>query len=721
MLHDSSMLVIHLFLVYLCHFSWCLYDRTNIIAGIKIAANDDILVSASNAFSNFAVAIHPFRNVTLNGSIHCNIRYGTIDQFVHSVAVIGNEKNSSTLGIVKFVFTAEKMSTMTPYVCIVSISKSTCKSTLECNDVYTHGFPQEYFLIGIDRSEKYAYGFTSSFVFKLNIQNNEIVLNRTTNDTWPSLHFIPRALDIADSWAMVAGYGYENSIEKDYHDLGCLIDLSELIKLSCILLNTETTYIVPSDVVTFNELYEMSVSIRNQTILVGIHRFESVVVLQKHNMSLSIVNTHTVHFSHSSSFGRGVAWIDNRTFAVLTHTTTLQTCGSRSMIFIYNGELVTSTSALHTFPNNQQILGSRLSNPHFVRMTITPKGNMVVLTDHADILMIPTAPIGYTSVWIDTSALIYRFRYVPMPCIGGTYKNHSGIGPCRICPPRTQNPGISVKQESICVPCSNSFCPLGASADIDSSIAPSYSQAVDYPETDDTTDIEDILLQNVFYIGSEFHCMIISPLLWTLIVGILCSVIGLAMCLLKRDRYHEWRSYRNRAKVIFKHTDIIGEGELWIGGLATFAVVVLVAFSYWFSAAFIQRYPIERISESVLFACNPSLMNAKFSSSLQLLALPKSIDSQAIFNLLNQQKFQLTLELVNTGFMCRNIKAQENFVDSNFIHLSIECTRPTSNATTSVSFQLPTHSSNVQINMSGPHWIGGFRLCIRGDGVVDGS
>jgi hypothetical protein len=539
---------------------------------------------------------------------------------------------------------------------------------------------------------------------------------------WPSLDFIPRALDIVDSWAIIAGYGYSNIINKDYSDLGCLINLADLTQLSCVVINNETTYIVPSDIISFNDLYEMSVAICDQKILIGIHRLESVIVLVKTGISLTVTNTHTVFFSDSSSFGRGVAWVDNTTFAVLTYNS-LQTSGSKSIIFVYNENSVNSTSPLYTFPNNQQIMGIRLLNPFFARLIITAKGNMVILTTRADILIIPIAPIGYTSTWIGTSALIYVFQYVPLPCIGGTHKNISGIGPCQICPPRTRNPGTLYSGANVCIPCSDdlptSFCPRASLIDIDSSIVPSYSQAIDYPETSDTTDIEDILSQNVFQIGSELRCMIISPLFWTSVVGVLCLVIGLVMILLKRYQCITCMPYRNKVKRIFKHTDIIGEGELWFGGLATLAIIVLVAFSYWFSASFIQRYPIEQISESAIFACNPSLINTKFSTGLQLLALPKSADSQPIFTLLDQQKFQLTIELINTGFMCNNITAQENFIDLNYVRLSIECTRSISNAITSVTFPLPSHYSIVQINMTGPHWIGGIRLCIRGNGLID--
>ena len=84
---------------------------------------------------------------------------------------------------------------------------------------------------------------------------------------------------------------------------------------------------------------------------------------------------------------------------------------SKSQIFIYDENSVTLTSPLFTFPNNQQILGGRLSDPSFARFSITIGGNMAILTDNADILIIPVASAGYASIWIDTTERVFVFYY----------------------------------------------------------------------------------------------------------------------------------------------------------------------------------------------------------------------------------------------------------------------------------------------------------------------
>ena len=115
-----------------------------------MSVNDDMFVSASNAFSNFAVIMHPFRNKSAGGPIRCNMRFNTTDRYVHSVSVAGIAKNSTDSEQFIFVFAAERMSTMTPYVCILLLQNQHVSIKSVCTDMSTAGSHQEYFLIGVD-------------------------------------------------------------------------------------------------------------------------------------------------------------------------------------------------------------------------------------------------------------------------------------------------------------------------------------------------------------------------------------------------------------------------------------------------------------------------------------------------------------------------------------------------------------------------------------------
>jgi len=652
------------------------------------------------------------------------MRYNTTDRFVHSVAVAGIAKNSTDGEHFIFVFAAENMLTKTPYVCIASIVNSTCNSTTQCTNMTKGDSHEEYFLIGIDLNGTFAYGFTSSFIFKLDIYENKIILNLTTDAAWPSSGFIPHAMDVADTWAVVAGYGYPDETKKDYAPIACYINLSILINTSCVSLTSQTTYLMPSNIISYNILYELSVAIHGQKVLVGVHRLSSLVVLQNLGSSLNVTRTHKLIYHDASSFGRVVDWADDTTIAVLVQSS-YETSWSQSKIFFYDENSVNLTTPIFTFPNNQQILGDRLLQPSFARFGITINGNMAILTTNADILIIPIAAAGYVSGWVDTEALVFVFYFKPKLCIGGTYKNRSSLGPCQICPPHTRNPGTSSNAILQCIPCSyttsTSFCPLASLADIDLSTKPSYTQALPYPETGDTTDIEDLLIKNVFQITTDENCLLISPLLWTLVVSGLCFLILIFMIVIKLCGCQQCLNCRKRAKNIFKHTDIIGEGEMWVGGLASLAIIVLVSFSYWFSVSFIRRYPIEEVFEPATFSCDKRLINARFSTGLEVLDIPKSNDSQLIFDLLDEQTFNLTVELINTGFTCNSITTQENLVGTKYVPLTPHCLESTSHAITNVTFLVPRHQTTLQINMTGPYWIGAFRLCIRGKGQVSKS
>jgi hypothetical protein len=697
------MFIIILFLVLTCfRVSWCQYDLNDVISGTKMSVNDDMLVSVSNAFSNFAVIMYPFRNYSAGGRIRCNSRFNSNDLYVYSVAVAGIAKNSTDSEYFTFVVAAESMTTMIPYVCIRTVAKSTCLYKSVCTVMSTVGSHQEYYLINVDTNGTYAYGFTSSFVFKLDIYTNTIVLNLTTDSVWPSLYFIPHAMDTKDTWAVVAGYGYLDEDKRNYAALGCFIDLTILINASCVLLTSEQTFIVPSNVVFYNELFELSVAIRGEEVLVGVHRVASVVMLKKKESFLTVTNVHTLSYGDNFLFGRVVGWADDTTIAVLVQTPDIISW-SYPQVFFYNESSVTLTSPLFTFPNNQQILGDRLLDPFIARFGLTIRGNMGILMENGDIIIVPVAPAGYASIWINTVERVYVFYYEPQLCIGGTYKNHSSLGLCEICPPRSRNPGTLVERIIECIPCSNnslnSFCPLASLADIDLSTIPSYSQAVAYPESPDTTDIEDLLIKNIFSIGSSSRCLIISPVLWTIMVGGLCIFIYALMTIIKLFAWNKCIKFRTHTKYILKHTDIIGEGERLTGGLATLAIIVLVSFSYWFSSSFIRRYPIEQVFEPATFACDPSLLNARFSTGLVLLSIPKSNDAQPIFDLLDKQIYNLTVELINTGFPCSSIITQQNLIGTKYVPIEKNCIESISNATTSVTFILSRHETILQINL----------------------
>lgn len=700
------------------------YDVVSVIPGSRMSVNDDMFVSASNAFSNFAVIMYPFRQEVEGGPMRCNVRYNDTDRFVHGISVAGLSKNYNETNIFRFVFAAEKMSEKRPYICVVTILNFTCAFRQWCEFVRPADNRQEYFLIGVDSTGRFAYAFTSSFVIRVDVYMNQIIQSLSIEDLWPQQGFIPHSLDMANNWAVVAGYGYNDVVKKNYAAVACFVDLNNLSNSNCTILVAETTYLIPNDVIYYNELYELSVAIRNDKVLVGLHRLETVVILRRVNRSLSVTQTSRLSYPEALQFGRVIDWADDSTVAILVLNPT-QTPWSKSQIFFFQESVINATMPLFVFPNNQQIVGSRLLRPTFARFAITADRNLAILTNSGDILIIPTSSIGYSSRWTEVMGRSFTFYYKPQLCIGGTYKNQTNLGPCQICPPGTRNPGTSNETVFQCTLCSTSssnvMCPLAALAEVDRETIKSYSQATAYPESPDITDIEDILMKNMFQISGERRCLLISPLLWTLVVSGFCLLILFSMFIIKAFNCQKYDKYRKHLKAIFRHTDIIGEGEMWAGGLATLAIVVLVSFSYWFSASFLRRYPIEDITSPALFACDQNLTNAQFSSGLDLLDLPKSDEMRPIFDLLDRQEFYLAFEFINTGFSCDAVTTQENLLATKYVPLPTTCERSELIATTSVTVRLPRHITTVQVNLTGPFWIGAIRLCIRGDGSTNAS
>jgi hypothetical protein len=208
----------------------------------------------------------------------------------------------------------------------------------------------------------------------------------------------------------------------------------------------------------------------------------------------------------------------------------------------------------------------------------------------------------------------------------------------------------------------------------------------------------------------------VSPFFWALIamlVGIIiaCVMIILQYCVTS-SRGKETRKYIIR---FFKQADIVFDGEFWMGGIATFPIVILAIFAYTFSGAYYQRYPIEQVNSEASFACDPTLTNAQFSSGLMSLAIAPNDDAVPMFNLLDDaQPFTLHVDLVNTFFTCDDLTLAQTKGASLTLDISL-CNDSTGSV--SVSVLLPSHNVNLQLSLSGSENIGGFRLGLTGPGV----
>jgi hypothetical protein len=273
------------------------------------------------------------------------------------------------------------------------------------------------------------------------------------------------------------------------------------------------------------------------------------------------------------------------------------------------------------FPNSQQPVPSTI-NSNLIRIVSTPESLAVLDIDGGAILILAEQPGTYASTDTSNSPIAAAMPVVSYPttCISGTYKSDSGVQPCTLCPSGTRNQGStsstsnqgsasstsnqgstsstsnpgstsstsnqsgiggpsnqggisgSSNQGGIsgssnqgdtgatsCISCSStSFCPLGAVYELNSSVLTSVSQAVAYPRSPDLTVFEDLLINNMFSLGTTPHCIIVSPIFWTLIllIPIFFILIGMASLnwCVQQPKRDQWR---NIIKNIFERTDLV--------------------------------------------------------------------------------------------------------------------------------------------------------------------
>ena len=147
---------------------------------------------------------------------------------------------------------------------------------------------------------------------------------------------------------------------------------------------------------------------------------------------------------------------------------------------------------------------------------------------------------------------------------------------------------------------------------------------------------------------------------------------------------------------------------MWIGGLISFAIVVLLIFAYTFSAAFYQSYPTEN-SGPLASTCTDIIRNVKYESGLQSLSISASKEEEPIFNLLDKQQFTLRLDLLNTIASCKSLSV-EQVLGSSTVQLISTCTD--SNEILSVTVSLPYQKMILKWILNDIALIGGVRVTL---------
>jgi hypothetical protein len=156
---------------------------------------------------------------------------------------------------------------------------------------------------------------------------------------------------------------------------------------------------------------------------------------------------------------------------------------------------------------------------------------------------------------------------------------------------------------------------------------------------------------------------------------------------------------------------------MWIGGLISAAIIVLVVSAYYFSNAYLHQYPIEHVTGNSSFACDVTLRNAKFSTTTQKRWDPgrSTKQSQSMFDLLNSQPFTLNIDLVQTAFTCKDSFYVQRLIGNRVTLVPINKCKASYNETIlSLNIVLPVQEISVQLILPGLKTIGAIRIGLSG-------
>lgn len=703
-------------------------DRTDYDAyGVKIAMNEKLLIQANNAgqLPHFYIRFAPYDSLT-NVS-QCQLNYpNLLDDFVYSVAV-GKKSNVTQT---QFFYIGESInSTNQPFIGVITYDSTitllngtnTCANafsySIEYLDIYTH---QEHYVVGIEPNGLVAYGFAKDFIFIYDTQKSSPLESWNSASIWPNNSFMPQAIEISDNFGIIAGFIKNDPSERvKYSPIVYLLNFNASNRHPYVVdvfrpLYTPNTWqdlLTNEDEDIYSPKYDMSISINSRGDVLAGMQFINRVFLLSVNISYprQLINISRNTNGRSLGNGKNVAWLDDGSMAaILVNTYSLSYEWSASSIYIYNitsGGYTSDTNPTSVFPNYHQFLPSMFS-PVFLNIVSSPS-SLVLMDIEGNLLIFnPTSPGFFPSVPTYGSIPLITS---PAQCLAGMYKDRKGIHDCSLCPPGTKNSGNSSTQ---CTSCSSgSMCPLGSIADIPQSALRSVKQVIAYPISPESEIFDEILLRNEFAIHSG-RCLVLSPLFWSLIVaGIAVTImiiIGIMhFCIVnpKSTRVEE------RMRWFFKKTDLIGEGKLCVGGLASFSLIVIVCFAYTFSDNYLHQYPIEAVSDSD-FACDRSLRNAKFETGLHSRGIPRSQSEQVMFTLLNEQNLTLTVDFINTLIKCSTVSLQGLFGRTWSTIRWLTCND--TNAIVSLVIPLPLQHMSVEIDIDDVQSIGGMRIGLSG-------
>ncbi|CAF0817948.1 unnamed protein product [Didymodactylos carnosus] len=303
-------------------------DTSNYDAyGLKVAANDNLIVEALNDYQQFYIQFAPYSsNVVQSTNLFCAIDFNASSQYIYAVA-IGKNQSSSQL---YFFFVGELTNIeedeylnrtfvgMLSYTDNITLSNAT---VVDCDqfqydvNYITSPHPhQEYLTLAVDPLGLAAYGFSNNFSFSYDVESQNLSW-WPGSSFWPNSTFMPHAVDCREEYGVVAGFvdNGQNSRIK----FSPFVYLFDMTVSTAPTVLSSWTYTVTgtwqagqtnAGADQYAAKYDMSVAINTiGQVLVGIQSMNSVFLFSTNGTTMTLVTWRDN--GRSLGFGKGVAWL----------------------------------------------------------------------------------------------------------------------------------------------------------------------------------------------------------------------------------------------------------------------------------------------------------------------------------------------------------------------------------------------------------------------------
>ena len=135
--------------------------------------------------------------------------------------------------------------------------------------------------------------------------------------------------------------------------------------------------------------------------------------------------------------------------------------------------------------------------------------------------------------------------------------------------------------------------------------------------------------------------------------------------------------------------------------------------AYNFAMSYLKQYPSENVGPSS-FACDETIRNAKFESTLKALGVPVSEVERPLFVALVEQDFTVQFDFINTAMSCIALSIVEVTESSASLLPNVSCWNDS--GILSARVLLPQHAITVRAILSNIFPVGGVRVGMSGSG-----